>query len=65
MIGGGVIATLSVIPFYTTLYRAWKCLQPGGLARTTPGKAIGFLFIPFFNLYWIFQAINATTIWNI
>ena len=37
------------------LYRAWFCLQPGG-AQTTPGKAVGFLFIPFFNLYWYFIA---------
>ncbi len=48
----------------TTLHAAWKtiaapptgCGVPG-LARTTPGKAVGFLFIPFFNLYWAFQAI--------
>ena len=26
---------------------------PGG-ARTSPGKAVGFMFIPFFSLYWIF-----------
>lgn len=37
------------------LYRAWYCLQPGG-ARATPGQAVGFLFIPFFNLYWYFIA---------
>lgn len=36
-------------------YKAWKAIQ-NGRARTTPGKAIGYLFIPFFNLYWIFQA---------
>jgi hypothetical protein len=27
-----------------------------GQPRTTPGKAVGFLFIPFFNLYWMFMA---------
>jgi len=37
------------------LYKAWKVIQDGH-ARTSPGKAVGFLFIPFFNLYWIFQA---------
>lgn len=26
-------------------------------ARATPGKAIGFMFIPLFNFYWAFQAI--------
>jgi hypothetical protein len=35
------------------LYRAWASIQDGH-ARTTPGKAVGFCFIPFFNLYWIF-----------
>jgi uncharacterized membrane protein YdcZ (DUF606 family) len=29
----------------------------GGHARTTPGKAIGFLFIPIFNIYWASQAL--------
>ena len=33
-------------------YRLWKLL-PKGIAQTTPGKAVGFLFIPFFNFYWI------------
>lgn len=37
------------------LYRAWKIIEPGS-ARTTPGQAVGMLFIPFYNLYWIFQA---------
>lgn len=36
-------------------YKAWASIQDGH-PRTTPGKAIGFLFIPFYNLYWIFQA---------
>jgi hypothetical protein len=34
----------------------WKIL-PLELARTTPGKAVGFLFIPIFNFYWYFPAI--------
>ena len=37
-------------------YKAWAAIQDGH-ARTTPGKAIGFLFIPFFNFYWAFQAL--------
>jgi hypothetical protein len=36
-------------------YKAWQSIQDG-YARTTPGKAIGFTFIPFYNIYWIFQA---------
>jgi len=37
------------------LYRLWK-LVPPEQAATTPGQAVGFLFIPFFNLYWNFVA---------
>ena len=37
------------------LYRAWASIQDGH-ARTTPGKAVGFLFIPLYDFYWIFQA---------
>ena len=36
------------------LYRYWAVIQDG-YARTTPGKAIGYMFIPFFDFYWIFQ----------
>ena len=46
------------------LYRAWKLIQPGNV-RTTPGKAIGFLFIPFYNIYWMFIAVGALPAdWN-
>ena len=38
------------------LHKLW-CLIPAHEAKTTPGKAVGFLFIPFFNLYWNFIAI--------
>jgi hypothetical protein len=37
-------------------YKSWAAIQDGH-ARTTPGKAVGFLFIPFFNIYWVSQAI--------
>ncbi len=37
-------------------YRAWSSIQDGRV-RATPGQAVGFSFIPFFNLYWIFQLI--------
>jgi len=38
-------------------YTAWSVIQDGH-ARTTPGKAIGFCFIPLFNFYWIFQMVH-------
>ena len=37
------------------LYRQWSLLQGHG-ARVTPGKAVGFGFIPFFCFYWWFVA---------
>jgi hypothetical protein len=39
------------------LYRAWAQIQDGP-ARTTPGKAVGFRFIPFFHFYWEFVAVK-------
>ncbi len=39
------------------LYRAWAQIQDGN-ARTTPGKAVGYRFIPFFNFYWEFVAVK-------
>lgn len=54
---GVACSVTSTILFYINLYRAWFCLQAGG-PQTTPGKAVGFLFIPLFNLYWIFVGIN-------
>jgi len=39
----------SVVLYYILLYRFWDVIQDGS-PRTTPGKGIGFLFIPFFNL---------------
>jgi hypothetical protein len=37
-------------------YKAWSSIQDGS-ARTGPGKAVGFMFIPIFNFYWVFQAV--------
>lgn len=34
-------------------YQLWNAL-PQQFRETTPGKAVGFLFIPFFNFYWAF-----------
>jgi hypothetical protein len=41
--------------WYLLLYRAWAAIQDGN-ASTTPEKAVGFIFIPFYNFYWIFKA---------
>lgn len=59
---GGAIIAVAYIPIIygavvaaVLIYKIWAAIQ-GPTARTTPGKAVGFLFIPFFNFYWIFQA---------
>jgi hypothetical protein len=50
-----VIVVLMMVFAMILLYRYWAVMQPY-TKRTTPGKAVGFLFIPFFNLYWMFVA---------
>lgn len=59
----GVLIFLAFAPFllanviltYVVIYKMWASIRDYNQARTTPGKAVGFLFIPFFNLYWLFQ----------
>jgi hypothetical protein len=46
----------STVLDFILLYYFWKTIQDGR-ASTTPGKAVGFLFIPFFNFYWVFRAL--------
>jgi len=52
---GVLTAVYIAVVMCVMVYRMWKAIQDGH-ARTTPGKAVGFLFIPLFNLYWVFQA---------
>lgn len=49
------LAVALVVIFCMYVYRMWQIIQDYSI-RATPGKAVGFLFIPFFNLYWVFQA---------
>lgn len=51
----GMLLLFSSLLSYMYLYRAWKCLRFGS-PRTTAGKAVGFMFIPLFNIYWFFVA---------
>ena len=53
---GGLLALASVVLGCILLYRCWNSVQDLP-ARTTPGKAVGFMFIPFFNLYWMFVSL--------
>jgi hypothetical protein len=51
----GLSAIATMVLWYIILYRCWELIQDGN-PRTTPGKAVGFLFIPFYNFYWMFVA---------
>ena len=57
LIGLGCVSMLyGAICILVLWYKSWAAIQDGH-ARTTPGKAIGFFFIPIFNIYWAFQAV--------
>jgi len=52
----GLFAVIAgVVITYVLLYRYWSVIQDGRV-RTSPGKAVGFCFIPFFNIYWVYVA---------
>lgn len=53
---GGLIGIYAFVVLAILIYKMWKAIPPT-VARTTPGKAVGFLFIPVFNLYWWFPAL--------
>jgi hypothetical protein len=55
--GGGCLCIYVAVIFLIILYKAWNYLGEGH-PRTTPGKAAGYLFIPFYNLYWVFQSVR-------
>jgi len=51
-----ILFTVANILKFILLFKAWKSLQGTGYERTTPENAIGLLFVPFYNLYWVFIA---------
>jgi len=54
---GLLVMVYGAVVYMVFLYKIWAAIQ-GVHARTTPGKAVGFMFIPFYNFYWVFQAIG-------
>jgi len=46
------LVEIAIVVAFT--YHIWAKIQDGR-ALISPGKAVGFLFIPLFNLYWIFR----------
>ncbi len=53
MVGGIGLLYASIVALIFC-YKMWESIQDGH-ARMSPGKAVGFLFIPLFNLYWMFH----------
>ena len=58
-----IILLIGILPLiagivisYILLYRYWFIIQDGK-TRTSPEKAVGFCFIPFFNFYWLYVAV--------
>lgn len=51
-----VLGLCGGVVLYVLLYKAWNAIQDR-FVRTTPGRAVGFLFIPLFNVYWMFEAV--------
>lgn len=49
-------AILSACLLLRLLHKAWASIQDGH-ARTTPGKAIGLLFVPILALFWCWTAL--------
>ena len=51
-----MLGLLATITGCVLLYKLWATIQDEPVS-TTPGKAVGFLFIPLFNFYWLFRAV--------
>ncbi len=47
-----VFLVLGIVIELTLYYRMWAAIQDNQVS-ISPGKAIGFLFIPVFNIYWM------------
>lgn len=58
LIPSGLVCMISgYIYSLICLFRCWDVLQ-GFTARTSAGKAVGLLFIPIYNLYWVFVSLK-------
>ena len=54
---GAACMVVGIVLNYVYLARLWSYLRHGR-PRTTPGRAVGLLFVPLFNLYWLFVAFH-------
>ena len=55
MFFGSLAVIAGTVFMFMLIYQFWK-LIPSDIAQTTPGRAVGFSFIPFYNYYWVFIA---------
>ena len=63
---GAILLIISSVFYFINTYRVWReinslkpWLSPEDAKKVpSPGTAIAFLFIPFFNIYWIFICIG-------
>ena len=59
-----ILIIITFVLFYIILYRVWKFIiekeHELGLTPSIPsaGQAVGYLFIPLFNIYWLFKGIG-------
>ncbi len=53
----GVSAFLGIAISLFHIFRVWSFVQDG-YARTSPLKAMAYMLLPFFNLYWIFVVVH-------
>ena len=56
LIAAVLLTIPGVVLYFVWLYQAWRAVPPQ-YRSTTPGKAVGLLFIPIFNIYWVFRAV--------
>jgi hypothetical protein len=58
----GVLSLFVSVAFFSAfLYKLWELIQDGH-ARTSPGLAVGLMFVPLLNLYWVFTAVRGLAI---
>jgi hypothetical protein len=53
---GGLLEMIALVCCATWLFQAWRVVSHGD-EEYSPGLMVGLLFVPFFNLYWLFRAI--------
>ena len=51
-----IVSIYFIVVWCIFLYKAWLSIQKKRKG-ITPGVAVGFLFIPFLNFFWVFKAV--------